>query len=415
MINNYFTIPSHLARMRSSCVGPHLDGYIETLVERGYSALGVRRFIRPVAHFGHWADRTRTSIASWDEKTLGRFQVHLQRCRCEPNRGVFKLAIEHVEQFFEYLRAHAVIASVSRPAAAPRFAPISEQFGDWMRRHRGVTAGTLLLYQTVLRPFLVKLGQRPEYYTADKVRGFVVDCIGRLSRSRAHSTVTALRAFLRFLVAQGRVPAGLVLCVPKVPQWRLASMPRYLEAAELQRVVESCELKTSMGMRDYAILLLLSRLGLRAGDIVAMELDDIDWRRGTLRVRGKSRREVLLPLPQDVGDAMLAYIRHGRPAATGSRLFLTAQAPTQPFRGPSAVSSIVHAGLKRAGIVNPPSRGAHLLRHSAATAMLRAGGSLDAIAAVLRHQSSDTTRHYAKVDLTLLERMAQPWPGGAAC
>lgn len=416
MISNYFTMPSHLAQMRASCVGPHLDGFIEHLVARGYTAHGVRKFVRPVAHFGRWADRSGAGIASWDEKTLRRFQAHLRRCRCEPNRGVFKLAIEHVEQFFEYLRAEAAIAPASlRIAPAPRFSALSEQFAGWMRRHRGLTEGTLLVYQTLLRRFLEKHGERPERYTADKVRTFVVSHIGRLSRSRARSTVTALRAFLRFLVAEGRVPAGLVLCVPKVPQWRLASLPRYLEAAEVERVVSSCDVKSSRGMRDHAILLLLSRLGLRAGDIVAMELDDIDWGRGTLRVRGKGRREVLLPLPQDVGDAMLAYLQHGRAAAASSRLFLSSQAPVQPFQGPSAVSTLVRTALERAGVANPPSRGAHLLRHSAATAMLRAGGSLDTIAAVLRHQSSDTTTHYAKVDLALLERVAQPWPGGAAC
>jgi site-specific recombinase XerD len=196
-----------------------------------------------------------------------------------------------------------------------------------MRRHRGVAEGTLAIYQTVLRPFFAKCGERPERYTPSRLRAFVIGHIGGLSRSRAQSTVTALRVLLRFLVADGLVPAGLVACVPKVPQWRLASLPRYLEAAAVQRVVESCDLKTTLGLRDHAILLLLSRLGLRAGDIVAMVNDDVDWRRGTLRVLGKSRREVLLPLPQDVGDAMLAYLQQGRPAVAISRLFLTTQPP----------------------------------------------------------------------------------------
>jgi site-specific recombinase XerD len=408
-------MPSHLAQMRASCVGPYLNGFIKMLVERGHSAHGVRKFVRPVAHFGRWADRAGANIASWDPKTLRRFQAHLRRCRCEPNRGVFEFAVEHVESFFDYLRAEEVIPPAAAIAATPRFSEISEQFADWMRRHRGVAEATLVTYQTVLRPFFAKCGERPERYTADKLRAFVVGHIGGLSRPRAHSTVTALRALLRVLVAEGRVPAGLVMCVPKVPQWRLASLPRYLEAVDVQRVVESCDTQSSLGLRDHAILLLLSRLGLRAGDIVAMEIDDVDWRRGTLRVLGKGRREVLLPLPQDVGDAMLAYLKRARPAVATSRLFLTTQPPLQPFQGPSSVSAVVRRAIERAGISDPPSRGAHLLRHSAATAMLRAGGSLDTIAAVLRHQSSDTTTHYAKVDLSLLERVAQPWPGGASC
>jgi site-specific recombinase XerD len=415
MISDYFTMPSHVAQIRSTCVGAHLDGFTETLAARGYSTIGVRRFIRPVAHFGRWAERAGACIESWDEETLHRFQAHLRRCTCEPNRGVFRHAVEHVEQFFGYLRTQAVIVPALPIVPAQRFSALSEQFADWMRCHRGVTTGTLHVYQSVLRPFLVKLGEQPERYTAGGVRTFVVGHIGRLGRAQAHSTVTGIRAFLRFLVATGRVPAGLVLCVPKVPQWRLASLPRYLEDADVRRVVDSCNLKSSCGMRDHAILLLLSRLGLRAGDIVAMEFDDVDWRRSTLRVCGKGRREVLLPLPQDVGEAVLAYLQHGRPIAASSRLFLTTQAPIGPFESSSAVSSLVRAALERAGIANPPSHGAHLLRHSAATAMLRAGGSLDTIAAVLRHQSSDTTMHYAKVDLGLLKRVAQPWPGRAAC
>jgi len=414
MLSNYFTMPSHLESMRASCVGPHLDGFTRQLVAQGYSAHGIRKFIRSIAHFGRWADRSNADIASWDQKTLRRFQAHLWRCRCEPNRGVFKLAIEQVERFFEYLRARAVIAPVSWTAPAPKFSALSQEFADWMRRHRGVTDATLLGYQTVLRPFLAKCGEQPGRYTADGVRAFVVSHIGSLSRSRARWTVTALRAFLRFLVAGGQVSAGLALCVPKVPQWRLASLPRYLEAAEIERVVNCCGGKSSQGLRDRAILLLLARLGLRAGDIIAMELDDVDWERATLRVCGKGRREVLLPLPQDVGDALLAYLQQGRPVIP-ARLFLSSQAPVRPFQGPSAVSGLVRRALRRAGIPHPPSHGAHLLRHSAATAMLRAGGSLDTIAAVLRHQSPDTTAHYAKVDLALLERVAQSWPGGAAC
>lgn len=415
MLNNYFRMPSHLARMRSSCVGPHIDGFIKVLVESGHSAHGVRKFIRPVAHFGRWADRAGVAIASWDEKTLVRFKAHLRRCRCERNRGVFKLVTKHIEQFFDYLRVEAVIAPALAETPAPRFSARSEEFADWMRRHRGVTERTLLIYQTVLRPFFAKLGERPERYSAERVQAFVVSHIGSFSRARARSTVTALRAFLRFLVAVGRVPNGLVLCVPKVPQWRLASLPRYLEPAQIQRIIESCDLASDQGMRDRAILLLLSRLGLRAGDIVAMDLGDVDWHRGTLRVLGKGRREVLLPLPQDVGDAMLAYLQRSRPDAANSRLFLSTLPPVRPFRNSSTVSSLVRRALQRAGISEAPSWGAHLLRHSAATAMLRAGGSLDTIAAILRHRSSDSTMHYAKVDLALLERVAQPWPGGAAC
>lgn len=414
MISDYLKMPAHLARIRSSCVGQHIDDFIDVIAGRGYSRNVVRMFIRAVVHLGWWADRRRIPIESWSEETVRRFRRHLSQCHCEPNRGVFEDAVARVEQFLDYLRSKAVIAPALRASPAHKFAAISQQFADWMLRHRGVTRGTLYVYQDVLRRFLVELGEEPARYTADGIRSFVITRVGRLSRPRAQSTVTAIRAFLRFLIAERRVASRLLLCVPKVPQWRLASLPRYLEAADIARVVNSCDRKSGHGQRDRAILLLLSRLGLRGGDIVGMDLDDIDWRRGTLRVRGKGRREVLLPLPQDVGDALLAHLQNRR-VGDSSRVFLTVQAPVQPFSSSSSVSSLVRVALKRAGIRNPPSRGAHLLRHSAATAMLRAGGSLDTIAAVLRHQSSDTTMHYAKVDLEMLERVAQPWPGRASC
>ena len=269
-------------------------------------------------------------------------------------------------------------------------------------------------YQQVLRPFLAEVGTVPRRYSIARIRTFVIEQLGLVGRAETRLTVTAIRAFLRFLVAEGRVSSGVERCVPTVPQWRLSSLPRYLDAADVARVVTSCDLATGHGLRDHAILLLLARLGLRAGDIVAMTVHDIDWHRGTLRVRGKGRREVLLPVPQDVGNAVLAYLERGRRTSTSDRLFVTVIAPIRPFATSASISDIVRFALQRAGIRNAPSRGAHLLRHSAATAMLRAGGSLETIGTVLRHQSPDTTAHYAKVDVAMLARVTQPWPG-ASC
>jgi site-specific recombinase XerD len=284
-----------------------------------------------------------------------------------------------------------------------------------MLRHRGVAPSTIARYRLALRPFLAKLGEDPGQYNAERVRAFIVEQLGSRGRGECRSAVSAIRAFLRFLVAEGRVAAGIENAVPTVPQWRLSSLPRYLEASAVERVVSSCDLSRAHGLRDHAILLLLARLGLRGGDILTMSVDDVDWKRGTLRVRGKGRRETILPVPQEVGDAMLAYLERGRPQATTDRMFLTVFAPIRPFASPSTVSDIVRVALQRAGIHDAPSRGAHLLRHSAATAMLRAGSSLDTVATVLRHQSPDTTAHYAKVDIEMLRQVAQAWPGGEPC
>jgi site-specific recombinase XerD len=203
--------------------------------------------------------------------------------------------------------------------------------------------------------------------------------------------------------------------VPFVPQWRLSSLPRYLSSADVERLIVSCDLDTAHGVRDRAILLLFARLGLRVGDVRDMQLHDIDWMAGTVLVSGKGRREVRLPLPQDVGDALLAYIDQARPVVAEERLFLRSCAPYRPFTSSSTISCVVSQALRRAGIKDPPSRDGNLLRHSAATAMLRGGATLQSVGAVLRHRSLDTTAHYAKVDLPMLQQIAQPWPGERSC
>ena len=226
---------------------------------------------------------------------------------------------------------------------------------------------------------------------------------------------TALRGYLRFLGTLGLCRAELVHAVPTIPQWRLSAMPRYLPAVNVERMIASCNASKACGVRDKAILLLLARLGLRAGDVLDLQLGHVCWTDGTLRVCGKGRREVCLPLPQEVGDALLDYICRARPVSDSDVVFLRSIAPYQPFAGSSTISTVVRWALVRAAISDPPSRGANLLRHSAATSMLRAGATLDTIGAVLRHRSATTTAHYAKVDIPMLLEVAQLWPGAASC
>ncbi len=259
------------------------------------------------------------------------------------------------------------------------------------------------------------LGNDPALYNAAAIRHAIENKASRYSRATAQGFATALRAYLRFLASHGRCRSGLEAAVPTFPQWKLSALPRYLVADDIERVIASCDRDTRCGLRNCAILLLLARLGLRAGDIVNMRLEDVDWDEGTLRVHGKGRREVRLPLPQDAGDALLVYLEQARPPVAIDRIFLCVPAPYRAFPSSVVVSGIVQGALARAGIANPPSRGANLLRHSAATSMLRAGTTLDAVSTVLRHRSLDTTAHYAKVDIAMLRPIAQPWPGGAPC
>jgi site-specific recombinase XerD len=221
--------------------------------------------------------------------------------------------------------------------------------------------------------------------------------------------------FLRFLIADGRCRPGLLGAIPIVPNWRLSSLPRYLPPEDVERLIASCDRSSSLGKRDLAILLLLARLGLRAGDIVQMRLADIDWKGAWVHVSGKNRRQTRLPLTQEVGQAIASYVQAGRPASHTDALFLRSRAPYRALGSHCAVSMIVDSALRRAVIKRPGRGAAHLLRHSVASSMLRNGASLQEIAALLRHRCIETTQIYAKVDVTALLQIAQPWPQVPSC
>jgi site-specific recombinase XerD len=223
---------------------------------------------------------------------------------------------------------------------------------------------------------------------------------------------SALRSFFRYTRYRGEVALDLAAAVPVVPNWSMSSIPRAISADQVHRLLVSIDRRTATGRRDYAILLLLARLGLRSSEVAFLELDDIDWNTGTLNVRGKSSRLNEFPLPQEVGKAIAAYLRDGRPPSTSRRVFLRAKAPIRGFRGASGVGSIVRHSLKRSG-VKAPTYGAHQFRHGLATEMLRQGASLGEIGDVLGHRHPQTTKIYTKVDLAALRTLALPWPGGA--
>jgi site-specific recombinase XerD len=221
--------------------------------------------------------------------------------------------------------------------------------------------------------------------------------------------------FVRFLITEGHCAVGLDAAIPRVAHWRLAVLPRYLPPDDVERVIASCDPASPVGRRDRAILLLLARLGLRAGDVAHLRLRDIDWREAWIQVRGKSRYEARLPLTQEVGQAVVDYLQNGRPRTSLELVFIRSRAPLRALDSHSAVTAIVARAIKRAGITRPSRGAAHLLRHSVATSMLREGASLQEIGALLRHRSIETTQIYAKVDVTALQSIAQPWPEVQSC
>lgn len=254
-------------------------------------------------------------------------------------------------------------------------------------------------------------GLRLGRLAAKDINGFVLRERAVFSPKRVQLTTSALRSFLGFLYLRGQLTAPLAASVPTVATWRLSELPQFLEPEQVQQILQSCDRNSPCGRRDYAALLLLARLGLRAGEVVHLCLEDINWACGEVFIRGKSSREERLPLPPDVGRALAVYLQKDRPACFSRRVFIRMKAPHVGFSTSVAICDIVRRALRRAHL-QPARKGAHLLRHSLATQMLRGGASLTQIGQILRHQLPQTTEIYAKVDLTALRAIAQPWSGG---
>jgi integrase/recombinase XerD len=413
MRTQYVKWPSRRPRMDAGALGPFVEMFAEHLVALGHSRLTVTGFADSARHFADWLCRAGIAPGDIDDRIVEQFAHH--QCQCPGGRRgkrVSRNYLGRVRRFVRFLAATGVVPMPASVATPEPTDPRVTAFLEWLKSHRGVSARTLGLRAHVLKRLLPALGDNPATYDASLVRRVVLEEAQRSSSAYVRAMTTTLRSYLRFLSASGLCRPWLDQAVPTVPHWRLSSLPRYLPMDDVERLIASCKVTTPGGTRDRAILLLLARLGLRAGDILAMRFDDINWTDGTLRVCGKGRREVCLPLPQDAGDALLDYLKRARPKVGYDRIFLRVFAPYRPVRG---ISSVVRLGLERAGITDAPSHGAYLLRHSAATSMLRAGATLDTVGAVLRHRSTDTTMHYAKVDLGMLRPIAQPWPGGVPC
>jgi site-specific recombinase XerD len=360
-----------------------VDGFVCELRAHGHAVLTIRGYDDSARHFASWLNHSGIELSQVDESIVQRFACH--RCRCPGGRRQDRVSsryVRRVRRFIQFLVERDVV-SMRTPAVVVKIDARIVAFQDSLRRHRGISERTIERHSRMIVRLFSSLGTDPAAYDAALVRHAILTEARSGSRAYVKTMATALRGYLRFLVASGLCRSGLDRAVPTIPEWRLSALPRYLLPGDVQRVIESCDLTKPHGIRDHAILLLLARLGLRAGDILSMCIDDIAWNEGTLREE--------------------------------DRIFLRSRAPYRPFKDSSVVSGIVRLALRRAGIAAPPSRGANLLRHSAATGMLRAGASLDSISTMLRHRSLDITAHYAKVDIAMLQQVAQPWPGDVAC
>jgi integrase/recombinase XerD len=412
MLSTYLKQARTQERYRVGPAGPHLDWFTDWLEARGYQPNRILDLLRGAHRFSCWAYSARLPIESLEREALETFRQHLHNeQRLYYRSGNYSHLYMGARHFVTFLAATGQLTSPALLSAACD-SPLLGAFRHWMQTHRGTTAATLHNYRLPLRDFLAALGEQPAQYTAQALRAFILDRAQCYGISRTKTVVTAVRMFLRFLIAAGHCAPGLEHAIPTIARWRRASLPAYLSAEAVERVIASCDLTTLMGLRDRAVLLLLARLALRAGDVTALQLRHIDWQESTVQVAGKSRRHQRLPLPQEVGDAILHYL-DSRPTVSAAQVFLTTRAPLKSLTY-QAVGKIATQAMMRAGI-ETPIHGSHILRHSAATQMLRDGVPLSAIGAVLRHASIETTAGYAKVDVPLLQGVAQPWPEGISC
>jgi integrase/recombinase XerD len=410
LFHQYFENPRVLRGIESAKFESYLDSFAEELDTVGFAREHVRNQLRAAAHLCVWAGRQRVNVEGFSEDLISHFRFHLPQCQCPgPKRGRSSLVVTWAQRFVEHLRRIDILPAVIVDPKEARPALLQE-FLTWMRQHRGVGEASLRRYEYHLVDLLDCLGDDPSRFTAQKLRGFVQQQSRNYSSTGGTKKLfTAVRMFLRHLTIEGKCPVGLNYALPSLAGWSQQGVPRCLPAADVETLIAACDPMDKVGMRDRAILLLLARLGLRAGDVASLRLSDISWPLATIRVSGKGQREALLPLPQDAGDAILTYLEFGRPHVESDHIFLRCCAPFRPFAHGGPVSLIVRRAFLRSGIKSP-SLGSHILRHSVASEMLRQGTPLYGIATVLRHRSIDTTTIYAKVDLDLLREVAQPWP-----
>jgi site-specific recombinase XerD len=410
MLEKYFSAPKTLRRLRGGISGPHIDAFADDLERDRYAPTSAVRYIRGAAHLGCFVQRKSGVLKDINLNMLESFSCHLRRCRC-PHFKRGKISYHQqfgAKLFYRHLVGRGICPS--EPVQNPNPSPaIVTAFCDWFRTHRGVKEPTLRHYARGATDLLQTLGEDVGQWNARTLRDFLLERARQCGTSTTQNLITSLRAFLRFLSFRGECRDDLALAIPAVAHWRLARLPRCLSAEEVDRLIAGCSGTTPRRLRDRAILLILARLGLRSGDVAHLCLNDIDWTNGTLQVTGKGRYQVRLPLPQDVGDALLRYLDFRPANIETDRVFIRSNAPCRPFVSGDGVSSVVEHALKRANI-DAPAKGAHLLRHTAATEMLRNGVPLDQAGLVLRHRSIDMTAYYAKADVALLKQIAQPWP-----
>ena len=398
-----------LAQPLEGPLAVHVAGFAKWAREEGYTFHSRRRKVLLAACFSRWLGQQAISARCVSSDHSARYLRSRAR-----HVKIGPMDASTLRQFLDFLRRQGVVPA--EEVAAHRLTPVEQAvhaFEHYLRHERMLAEETIVGYVAFVRSFLADQFSEGPVRLSRLGAGDVVRFIQRLvPRMRKYTKLTsALRSFLHYARYLGQIRCDLAAAVPAIANWSMSSIPRAIPAPAVRQLLASINRRTAMGCRDYAILLLLARLGLRAGEVVRLELEDIDWNAGSLSVLGKGRQRRVLPLPADVGSAIATYLRRGRPRSNSRCVFLRTTAPIRGLRDASSIATMVQQNLARAGI-QAPTHGAHQFRHALATEMLHHGASLAEIGEVLGHRNLETTKIYTKVDLDSLRTLALRWPGG---
>jgi site-specific recombinase XerD len=392
------------SRRKPGPLGPFVDGYRAWLVGRGYSPSVVVRSLGTLGHLGRWLERNALALDRLTAEAVSSFLAEYRADRGRlPGASAWPL--------LEYLRSEGAVPPEPPAVVAPVEQLVGE-YREWLVCERGLAPVTVRASEQFARRFLARRASAGDPcgvlgITASEINAFLVRECARVGSGSAGCCTYRLRSLLRYLAVRGVADPGLAHAVPRVARWREATIPRVVTRPEIARLLASCARREATGARDYAVLLLLARLGLRAVEVSRLRLADLDWRAGEVTVDGKGHRRDRLPLPGDVGEAIVAHLEHRGRQRDESHVFLTVHAPIRPLE-PSGVRTIVRNACRRAGIEPVPT---HRLRHALASDLLLEGASMIDVSQVLRHNQLESTAIYAKVDLGRLRLAASPWPG----
>lgn len=399
--------PVPAAWLRASALAPYIPGYWCRLVERGYAAGTVRIYLCGVAHFARWSRRRRLDLGDLDRHAQCFVDEHLPRCACpspvQRSRHSIRAALQHLK---------AILADAGVQPEARGVDPVGvelRRFDEHMRQARGLAESTRVRRLSIVRSLVC--GTASTTPSADELRHFIAQELARVSPASAGSLSTALRGYLRFRAFEGDRIEHLLPVIASPARWRLAPLPQTLSPAEVAQLLGAFPPELPSRLRSYAIVRCVVDLGLRSREVVSLNLDDIDWAAGIVRiVKCKSRRVDAMPLPQATGSAIAAYLRSERPQTANRRVFVRHVAPVDEPVGADVVRQTVRHAYRRCGL---RYTGVHILRHTLASRLLNSGGTLKEVADVLRHRELDTSLIYAKVDIGRLSAVAMPWPGSA--